>query len=118
MKAALVISHGSRSAETKKEVEALVMRLKKKSGWPLIRLAFLEIEHPSISEGVDECVEHGATEIKVLMSFLNSGRHVDQDVPRILDECRKKYPQVKIIQSSPVGQHPVIDDLFLELLGN
>lgn len=118
MRAILLISHGSRSAKTKEEVTALVKDLKFKSQMPIAEVAFLEIESPSINEGIDLCVHQGAKEIVVLLNFLNSGRHVNNDIPAIINESRQKHPQIHILISSPVGQHPKIADLFLDLINH
>jgi len=113
-KAALVISHGSRTSKTKDEVKVLVDKLKSLTGLALIEYAFLELESPSIPDGIASCVQKGATEIVILLNFLNAGRHVDVDVPAIVEESRKKFPQVNI--TKPVGQHPAIPKLFAEML--
>jgi sirohydrochlorin ferrochelatase len=115
MKAILLVSHGSRSSKTKKEIEALVKRIKARSALKIIRYAFLEIESPSIPEGISRCVDEGASDILLLMNFLNAGRHMDADIPAIVKEERQKYPKVKISMSKPVGQHEKIVDLFLDM---
>ena len=116
MKAIILISHGSRSATTKKEIEALIADLKRKISVPIMSLAFLEIEKPAIPEEISNCVKQGATEIVLLLNFLNSGRHIDADIPNILQEARKKYPSVRFKMTTPVGQHPAISDLFLDMI--
>ena len=116
MKAILLISHGSRSVNTKKEVVELIVKLKVAKVADFIEYAFLELEEPSIPDGIDLCVRNGAKDIKILLNFLNSGRHVDQDIPRIILDARTKYPDVNIKITKPVGQHPGIVNLFLDLL--
>ena len=116
MKAALIISHGSRSAKTKEEVQSLIGQLKPLTAIPLIECAFLELESPSIAEGIELCISRGAAEVIIMLNFLNAGRHVDVDIPAIVDESRKKFPNVKIIITQPVGQHPGIANLFAEML--
>ena len=116
MKAVLLISHGSHSRKTKEEVASLVAELKNDSGVAIFEYAFLEIESPSIPEGIDICVKKGAREIIVLLNFLNSGKHVDADIPRIVKEAGIKYPNICFHITSPVGQHPGIKDLFQDLL--
>ena len=118
MKAVLLISHGSRSPKTKQEIARLVKALKRKSKVPIFEFAFLEIERPSIPEGIRKCVDSGAREIRVLLNFLNSGRHVGEDIPKIVNEARLKYPSVKFRITPPIGQHPKIDEVFVELLRN
>lgn len=116
MRAALVISHGSRTSKTKEQVQALVKKLQSLTGISLIEYAFLEIESPSIPQGITNCVQKGATEIIILLNFLNAGRHVDVDVPAIVQESREKFPHVEIHITKPVGQHPAIPKLFAEML--
>ena len=116
MNAVLLISHGSRSAKTKEEVLELIEQLKLKSPHVLFECAFLEIEHPSIPSGIDLCVSKGATQITILLNFLNSGRHVDEDIPAIIKEAQIKYPQINFRITKPVGQHTGIANLFLDLI--
>lgn len=115
-KAILLVSHGSHSPKTKLEVIATLSQLKLKTDASILEYAFLEIEEPDIPTGIELCVQKGAKEIIVLLNFLNSGKHVDVDIPRIVKESQQKHPQVIIRISSPVGQHPKIIDLFLSLI--
>ena len=116
MKAVLLISHGSRSSETKKEVIGLVERLRDRRAADIVEFAFLELESPSIPQGIDSCISKGAREVVVLLNFLNSGRHVDRDIPDLVRQAQVQNPTVKISITKPVGQHPTIEDLFLDLL--
>ncbi len=118
MKAVLLVSHGSRSSKTKEEVIELVKVLKFKTGVDVFEFAFLEIESPSIPEGLEICVQKGAKQIVVLLNFLNSGRHVNNDIPAIVQEAKAKYPDVEFSISQPVGQHERIADLFVDLINN
>ena len=116
MKAVLLVSHGSRSSKTKEEVGALVEVLKKCGKADIFELAFLELELPSMPEGIDICAARGAVRIVVLLTFLNSGRHVNTDIPQIVREAQVKYPQISFSITTPVGQHPGIADLFTDLI--
>ena len=117
-KAVLFVSHGSRLPQTEQEVRDYVDLLRKRSDVPIFEHAFLEITRPSISEGIDICVKKGAIQIVVLLNFLNSGKHVEEDIPWIINEARRKYPQVRIEITRPVGQHERIIDLFLDMIAN
>ena len=115
MNAILIVSHGSHSPKTKQEVQVLVAALRKKKLADFIEFAFLEIEKPSIPEGIESLVSQGAKEIKVLLNFLNSGKHVDIDIPQIVRHTQKKHPHVRLSISRPVGQHSKAVDLFSDL---
>jgi sirohydrochlorin ferrochelatase len=118
MKAVLVVSHGSRSPKTKEEIIALVDILRQRLPNDIVEFAFLEIEPPSIPEGIDQCAAQGASQIIVTLNFLNAGRHVNDDIPAIVGQAQKKYPKIKFVISQPVGQHPQIPDLFIDLIKN
>ncbi len=114
--AILLISHGSRAPLAKKEVIQLSKRLKKKSRIPIFVYCFLEINHPNIPAGIERCVKKGATKIFVLMNFLNSGRHALDDIPRLIQKSKRKYPHLEFVTTPPMGQHPEIENLFLSYL--
>lgn len=118
MTAVLFISHGSKIVKAKKEAERLVKILQKRSGIPIFKAAFLEIEWPSIPRGIDQCVKKGADEVILLLNFFSKGRHVDWDIPKIVREARRKYPGIKFQITQPVGRHPGIKEIFLEMIRN
>ncbi len=118
MKAVILISHGSRLVKTKDEVKDLIEKLKKLLSIPLIEYGFLEIETPSIPQAIESCVQKGANEIIILLNFLNAGRHVDKDIPQILDDARKEFAHVKFYMTEPIGQHAQIPALFAQMLSS
>jgi sirohydrochlorin ferrochelatase len=115
MKVVLFVSHGSKSKVARKEVEKLAIQLRGKSGLDVVA-AFLDVNEPNIPQGIAECVMRGASKIIILLNFLNSGNHVLKDIPRILEEEKKKFPQVQFILTQAIGQHAQVCDLFLDLI--
>ena len=114
MKSILLVSHGSHCSETKIEIEHLLVKLKEKIDTPIVEYAFLEVASPNIPEGIQNCLEKGAKEVLILLNFLNSGRHVNFDIPEIIDAFQKNSPDIKIKISKPLSQSPKIVDLFLD----
>ena len=118
MKAVLMVSHGSRYDKTIDEVRATLDQIAKKTDVPILEYAFLELQSPSIPESIERCIKRGADEILVLLNFLNAGRHVDGDIPRIVSDAQKKHPSVSITISKPLGHHPKIVDIFADIIKN
>lgn len=116
MEAVLLVSHGSRSARSREEIDALAKRLAGSSGAPIFESAFLEIEQPSIPQGLEACRKRGATRITVLLNFLNSGRHVVEDVPGIVEAFKAEHPNVVCRITPCLGAHPGLDALYLDLI--
>ncbi len=116
MRSILLVSHGSKAPQAREEIEALAALLKKRSGVKTVQPAFLEIESPDIPEGIRRCVHQGATEVTILLNFLNSGRHAGDDIPKIIRQARKEHPGVKFQMTKPIGQEDYLVDIFLKLL--
>ncbi|MEI7998699.1 MAG: CbiX/SirB N-terminal domain-containing protein [Candidatus Omnitrophota bacterium] len=116
MRAVLLVSHGSYSSKVKEEVGKLSETLKLMTGIEIFEYAFLEVEMPDIAAGLETCIQKGSTEILVLLNFLNSGRHVNNDIPSIVREIQDKHPHITIKLSQPIGQHPKIKELFVDLI--
>ncbi len=114
MKALLLIAHGSRRKQSNEEVINLAEKLHQRcsSEFPIIHGGFLELATPLIPDGIEQCINEGATSITVLPYFLNSGRHVVEDIPRIVDETGEKFPAVPIT----IAQHLGASDLMIDLL--
>ena len=105
MRALLLVSHGSRRPQSNEEVNQVCESLKKDMGdyFDVIYSAFLEIASPSIPEGLKQCIEEGASSVTVLPYFLAAGRHVTEDIPSIVDDVRKEFPEVSISITQHIG---------------
>jgi len=114
MKALLLIAHGSRRKQSNDEVVVLAEKLKKNCAeqYEIIHAGFLELAQPMIPDGIKKCVEEGATSIVVLPYFLNSGRHVVEDIPNIVSETKLDYPNIDI----KIAPHLGASDLMMALL--
>jgi sirohydrochlorin ferrochelatase len=114
MKALLLIAHGSRRKQSNDEVFILADRLKLNctEQYQIIHAGFLELADTLIPEGIKQCVDDGATSIIVLPYFLNSGRHVVEDIPNIVNETQPHYPNIDI----KIAPHLGASKLMMELL--
>ena len=89
----LLIAHGSRRAASNEAVIALAEAMQKSAGLP-VRAAFLELAEPSIAEGIEQCILAGARQLDILPYFLAPGRHVQEDIPRLVSQAMHSHPQV------------------------
>ena len=116
MQALLLVAHGSRRAQSNEEVAILADKIKDRCAdqYEVVNAAFLELADPSIPEGIKQCADQGATSIVVLPYFLNSGRHVTEDIPEIVNSAKPDYPDVDVQIASHLGA----SDQMVELLIN
>jgi sirohydrochlorin ferrochelatase len=115
MKALLLIAHGSRRQQSNDEVVLLAEKLKRHCAgeFDIVHAGFLELADVLIPDGIKKCVDDGASSIIVLPYFLNSGRHVVEDVPGIVDETRPKYQQIDIRVAPHLGASELMMDLLI-----
>jgi sirohydrochlorin ferrochelatase len=99
-----------------REIRQIIRRLRQKESKDIWGYAFLEKSRPAIAEGISRCVREGATEVILLLNFLNSGRHVDEDILRLVKGARGKYPSLRFRVTPPLGRHPKIADILLEMI--
>ena len=120
MRALLLVSHGSRRTQSNEEVNQLCARLKSDMDqqFDIFHSAFLEIASPSIPEGIEQCVEDGASSITVLPYFLAMGRHVAEDIPSIVANTSEQFPGVPISITRHIGASEGMLKLISSLTGN
>ena len=114
MKAILLVAHGSRRTQSNDEVFSLADKLRSNSAqqFDIVNAAFLELAEVLIPDGIKQCVNDGATSIIVLPYFLNSGRHVVEDIPNIVSNTADQHPDIVI----KIAPHLGASDLMMELL--
>ena len=119
MQALVVAAHGSRREASNMEVRLLVQCLSESApgAFELIEAGFLELASPSIPEAITSCIEAGADRIVVVPYFLASGRHVSEDIPRIVEAMSARHPQVMIHAADHIGASQAMPRLILEAAG-
>lgn len=115
MKALLLVAHGSRREKSNEEVVEMSRKLKKHCDgeFDIVKPAFLELAEVLIPDGIQQCVNDGATSIIILPYFLNSGRHVVEDIPNIVNAEKESCPNVSIKISSHLGASEMMMDVLI-----
>jgi len=115
MKALLLVAHGSRRKQSNDEVILLTDKLRNNCSqqYHIVHAAFLELAEVLIPDGIKQCVDEGASSIIVLPYFLNSGRHVVEDIPNILNGCTALYPEINISLAPHLGASSLMMDLLI-----
>lgn len=105
MNALLLVAHGSRRAESNDEIRTLASRLAQHghNNADYTQCAFLELAEPSIPDGIQQCIDQGATRVIVYPYFLSRGRHVAEDIPALVRPKIEQHPQVDIVVADYLG---------------
>ncbi len=114
--AVILLGHGSRAEEANEGMYQVIRSLQAKRPEFRFSAAFLEINSPSIPEGIDICAAGGAERIILLPYFLHLGNHVQKDLPRFMEDGKKRHPHAKIILGPHLGFHQKLVELAGERL--
>lgn len=119
MKSLLLVAHGSRRAASNDEVRTLTQRLAERAGerYHKVDCAFLELAEPSIPDGIQRCIDAGASEVVVLPYFLSAGRHVAEDIPGEVKIKQDEHPDIAIRIAPYLGEAQAIPDVLLDVVG-
>lgn len=110
----LLIAHGTRGAEGNEAFFKFVDEFRKTFPDRTIEPAFLELSRPSIREGIEACTRGGAQEIFVLPLMLFPGRHVKEDIPREIQEAKRRFPEVDFHYAGALALTPQKGNGFSE----
>jgi sirohydrochlorin ferrochelatase len=118
MQAILLIDHGSRRDAANEMMDCMASLVQTMAGRDVIvRYAHMELAEPSISSGVRQCVEAGATELIVFPYMLSPGKHSTGDIPRMVAEAAEPYPALDVRVTSAFGVHEKLAELILGRAG-
>ena len=117
-RALVIVAHGSRRTASNEEIRDLAASLdaNPRNDFASVVAAFLELAEPTIPDGIENCIQSGASEVIVFPYFLSAGRHVAQDIPAEVKIKQQQYPSVKITLASYLGIAKGIPELFFEHL--
>ena len=113
--AIVLFAHGSAVSEANRQVAALAEEISRRAGCPA-GCAFLEIAQPDLAAAVAAFAKAGVRRIVLVPYFLTMGVHVREDLPKLIEEQRARFPGVEILAGQPLEGSPGMAGLILELV--
>lgn len=109
MKATLLLAHGSSDANWCAPFFELEKSLLQSiSNTYNVKLAFMELSSPSIDQAIEELSAQGCQNIEILPLFFAAGRHLREDVPKMLAKIEQSYQAqntpLTLELKPPIGQ--------------
>jgi sirohydrochlorin ferrochelatase len=118
MKGILIVDHGSTKHEANHMLQNMADLIQSMAGSDVaVRYAHMELATPDIATGFASCVEAGATDVTVFPYMLSPGRHSTSDIPRMVADVARKYPQVTFSVTPAFGLHEKLAEVVLERAG-
>lgn len=115
-RALVILDHGSRRPEAHAHLLELAANVRERAPDLFVTVAHLEQAEPGLAAAVGACVAAGAREVCVHPLFLAPGRHLAEDVPRLLDEIRARHPDLALRLLDALGARAELADVILATL--
>jgi sirohydrochlorin cobaltochelatase len=110
MRALVLFAHGARDPEWSVPFRNMQRKIAARCPAVTVELAFLELMPPALGDVLERLATAGHAHITIAPVFMAQGGHLKQDLPRLIDELRRRHPAVAFDLLPPVGKaEPVLD---------
>ena len=79
-----------------------------------VSVGYLQFAEPDIKDAIEASVKRGAQKVILHPFFLSDGLHVTRDIPEMIEEARRRHPDVQFIYTEPLGIHEKLAQIVLE----
>ena len=100
----LLFAHGARDPNWAVPFEEVATLVRQRVPSAMVKLAFLEFMTPSLPDAGRAMADAGCEHVEVVPLFLGAGGHVRKDLPALLAELSKEYPNVKWNLRPAIGE--------------
>ncbi len=115
----LALGHGSKHPHNKEVVTDVAELIAKKYKNVVVRTGFMNMNSPTMKEGLDAFKGTGVTTVVAVPIFLAHGVHTMEDIPRILGVSRQSRRatikldgrEVALVYSEPLGADELVAEL-------
>lgn len=111
----ILYSHGSLLCGADSTLYLHAERIRAKNVFLHVEVGFLNYNHPTIAEAVENQLNAGCTDIVVVPYFLVPGRFVTRDLPEALRKVEERHPEINITIAEPIGYDAALAEAVREL---
>ena len=102
--ALILFGHGARDQRWAAPFQRLKQILQAQKPDVEVALAFLELMVPDLPTLVAQLTAHGCNNMTVVPVFFGQGGHVLRDLPILIENLQKTYPQLTLNVAPAVGE--------------
>lgn len=111
----IIVAHGMRRGRQNQALEAFISELVK-DDIHHYHIAFLESEHQDLETVMTTLIQSGVKQLKIVPLLLFSAMHYLKDIPNIVHEMKRRYPDIKVEVSEPLGTHPLMTEIIMQCI--
>ena len=102
--ALILFAHGARDPEWAAPLRRVGAAAHMEAPALRIELAFLEILEPALADCAETLIGEGFAHIIIVPMFIAQGGHLKRDLPQLVDDLRKRNPQVRFDLAGAIGE--------------
>lgn len=102
----IAVAHGSRDPRSAATMAALVDEIRRRRPGIDVRLSFLDLNAPTVTQVVDTVAAEGHRRAVVAPLLLGSAFHARVDLPGLLARARSRHPELDLRQADVLGRDP------------
>ena len=114
-RATILLAHGSRDPVWRQPIEAVAERLRQLAPALQVRCAYLEAIAPDLPDCAAELAGLGVTAITIVPLFLGMGKHVRDDLPRLLIGLQERHPEMMVVLRPAIGEETQMIELMARI---
>lgn len=99
----VLFAHGARDPEWAEPFRAIADRVAASRPDLAVKLAFLELQPPSLDDAIAELAAAGHTAIHIAPLFMAQGGHLKKDLPVLLAQIGDRQPALTITLLPAIG---------------
>jgi len=112
----LLLGHGTRSLAGKRQFLDLCQHFSSLLSSTPVEPAFLELQHPTIADGLGQLLDRGVRRLRVVPLLLFAAGHVKEDIPAAIRAGVRSLgfvavTSIELTQADPFGCHPALVEL-------
>lgn len=112
----IMLAHGSKNPLWLKPFEQLLNDLRGSERNGEVYLAFMQMASPSLEDAIAAAIKDGKHRMNILPMLMSGGNHFHQDIPKEIEQLRKKNPGIRIELMQPIGSHPRFISMIKEIV--
>lgn len=112
----VLFAHGARDPEWAEPFRAIASSVAEKRKDLSVKLAFLEMQPPTLEQAITELVGKRCTDIRIAPLFMAQGGHLKNDLPELLAAIRDRHPALTLELLPAIGDVPDLRDAIADWL--
>ena len=110
----LFIAHGSPHEEANAPIYEVAETIRASADYAAVQVSFMEINAPSIAEGIQTLAQQEVKQIVAAPYFLQLGGHVTSDLPEAVQRARSVHPQVRLALADYLSYDPLLVEVIAQ----